>query len=62
MCVEPQPALMLVPSGSANSTVTSAPDSASASGAARDMAPWAQSMAIFMPLRSSGMRSTTSPT
>ena len=62
MCVEPQPALMLVPSGAAKSTVTSAPDSASASGAARDMAPWAQSMAIFMPLRSSGMRLTTSRT
>jgi hypothetical protein len=62
MCMEPQPALMLVPSGSAKSTVTSAPDSASASGAACDMAPWAQSMAIFMPLRSRGMRRTTSRT
>ena len=62
MWVLPQPALMLVPSGRSNSTVTWAPDSSSASGAARCMAPWAQSRAILMPLRSSGMRLTTSQT
>ena len=62
MWVLPQPALMLVPSGRSNSTVTWAPDSSRASGAARCMAPWAQSRAILMPLRSSGMRLTTSQT
>ena len=52
-CVEPQPALMLRPSGASASTSTSAPRRRKISGAARCVAPLAQSSAIRSPLRSS---------
>ena len=54
--VEPHSWLMLSPSGAVCSSTTSAPDSARARGAARYMAPLAQSTAMRRPERSVGMR------
>ena len=50
--VEPQPALMLRPLGEQPIGMISAPRSASTRGATLYAAPLAQSMTIFMPLRS----------
>ena len=47
--VEPQPSLMLRPSGSALIAITSAPAARSAAGPASYAAPWAQSRTTLMP-------------
>ena len=54
MWVEPQPSLMLRPSGSTASASTSAPSRSKIAGAARKLAPLAQSSATRTPERSRG--------
>ena len=54
--VEPQPSLMLRPSGSSAITSTSAPSRRKISGAARKVAPLAQSSRTRRPLRSSSAK------
>ena len=57
MWVEPQPSLMLRPSGSTAIASTSAPSRSKIAGAARWVAPLAQSSATRIPLRSIGKAS-----
>ena len=57
--VDPQPSLMLTPSGSTPIAVTRAPSRSSTSGAVTAVAPWAQSTTIDRPVRSTGRRSSS---
>ena len=60
--VEPQPSLMLIPSGSTPTRVTRAPRRSKISGAVTAVAPLAQSRTTVIPERSTGQRRSTDST
>ena len=57
--VEPQPSLMLVPSGSQATATTVAPSRSRTIGAMREAAPLAQSTTTFIPARARPSRAAT---